>query len=82
MRPTKACHGLPDVPARVLKFACWSPAVSFSVSVKGPWTMRLAPRLCGVATVRSIQTSQGVRVKGEFDKNWLLFLGATLRYQF
>jgi len=28
------------------------------------------------------QTSQGVRVKGEFDKNWLLFLGGTLRYQF
>ena len=28
------------------------------------------------------QTSQGVRVKGEFDKSWLLFLGATLRYRF
>lgn len=28
------------------------------------------------------QTSQGVRTKGEFDTNWGLFLGGTLRYQF
>ena len=28
------------------------------------------------------QTSQGVRVIGEFDKNYVLFLGATLRYVF
>ncbi len=28
------------------------------------------------------QTSQGVRAKGEFDENWGLFLGGTLRYEF
>lgn len=28
------------------------------------------------------QTSQGVRAKGEFDSNWSLFLGGTLRYEF
>ncbi|MCZ6565593.1 MAG: outer membrane protein transport protein [Gammaproteobacteria bacterium] len=28
------------------------------------------------------QTSQGVRVKGEFDKNWGIFLGTTLKYEF
>ncbi|MDH3609785.1 MAG: outer membrane protein transport protein [Gammaproteobacteria bacterium] len=28
------------------------------------------------------QTSQGVRAKGEFDDNWGLFLGGTLRYEF
>jgi long-chain fatty acid transport protein len=28
------------------------------------------------------QTSQGVRAKGEFDSNWILFLGGTLRYEF
>lgn len=28
------------------------------------------------------QTSQGVRSKGEFDTNWILFLGGTLRYVF
>jgi long-chain fatty acid transport protein len=28
------------------------------------------------------QTSQGVRVRGEFDNNWILFLGGTLRFQF
>ena len=28
------------------------------------------------------QTSQGVRAKGEFDKNWGLFLGATLKREF
>ena len=28
------------------------------------------------------QTSQGVRAKGEFDKNWGLFLGGTLKYEF
>ncbi len=28
------------------------------------------------------QTSQGVRAKGEFDTNWGLFLGGTLRYEF
>jgi long-chain fatty acid transport protein len=28
------------------------------------------------------QTSQGVRTKGEFDSNWSLFLGGTLRYEF
>ena len=28
------------------------------------------------------QTSQGVRVAGDFDSNWILFLGGTLRYQF
>jgi long-subunit fatty acid transport protein len=28
------------------------------------------------------QTSQGVRAKGEFDTNALLFLGGTMRYVF
>jgi hypothetical protein len=28
------------------------------------------------------QTSQGVRAKGEFDTNWIFFLGGTLRYVF
>jgi hypothetical protein len=28
------------------------------------------------------QTSQGVRVKGEFDTNAILFLGGTIRYAF
>jgi long-chain fatty acid transport protein len=28
------------------------------------------------------QTSQGVQAKGEFDKNYILFLGATARYHF
>ena len=28
------------------------------------------------------QTSQGVRAKGEFEENWGLFLGGTLRYEF
>jgi len=28
------------------------------------------------------QTSQGVRAKGEFDDNWGVFLGGTLRYEF
>ena len=28
------------------------------------------------------QTAQGVRAKGEFDKNWGLFLGGTLRFEF
>jgi len=28
------------------------------------------------------QTSQGVRVKGEFDTNYVVFLGGTARYQF
>ncbi len=28
------------------------------------------------------QTSQGVRAKGEFDTNWGVFLGGTLRYEF
>ena len=28
------------------------------------------------------QTAQGVRFKGEFDKNFALFMGATLRYEF
>lgn len=28
------------------------------------------------------QTSQGVRTKGEFDKNWGLFLGGTLSWEF
>lgn len=27
-------------------------------------------------------TVQGVRVKGDFDNNYLLFLGGTLRYVF
>jgi len=28
------------------------------------------------------QTAQGVRFKGDFDKNYFLFLGSTVRYQF
>lgn len=28
------------------------------------------------------QTSQGVRVKGEYDNNWVLFFGGTLKYEF
>jgi len=28
------------------------------------------------------QVAQGVRFKGEFDKNYILFLGGTLRYRF
>ncbi len=28
------------------------------------------------------QTSQGVRTKGEFDTNWIFFIGGTLRYVF
>ena len=28
------------------------------------------------------QTAQGVRFKGEFDKNFALFMGATLHYEF
>ena len=28
------------------------------------------------------QTSQGVRVKGDYDNNWILFLGGTLKYSF
>ena len=28
------------------------------------------------------QTAQGVRFKGEFDNNYALFIGGTLRYEF
>ena len=28
------------------------------------------------------QTAQGVRFKGDFDNNYILFLGGTLRYRF
>ena len=28
------------------------------------------------------QTAQGVRFKGEFDTNYALFVGGTLRYEF
>ena len=96
VRPTKACHGLLDVPARVLKLARWSSAASFDLPVdeqfkisasmfrqrEGAVDYALGAALMWAGNGAIDQISQGVRVKSEFDKNWLLFLGGTLRYQF
>ena len=60
--------------------------VKFSAAMlrrgKGPLDYAFGATLIWGGDGKIDQTSQGVRAAGEFDKNWLLFLGGTLRYEF
>jgi long-chain fatty acid transport protein len=70
---------------RTLDFAVdemWKLSGSYGWKGKGKFDYAVGATLYLVGDASIDQTSQGVRVVGEFDKNMFLFLGGTLRYAF
>ncbi len=57
-------------------------SASYSRNTGGRLSYGIGATLMNAGDNAIDQTSQGVRVKGDFDKNWLLFVGAHLRYEF
>lgn len=54
----------------------------YIVERENKWDYALSASLVYFGDGKVDQTSQGVRTKGEFDKNWLLFLGGNIRHEF
>lgn len=57
-------------------------SASYSWTGKSALDYSLGASLVAFGDTKIDNTVQGVRVKGEFDSNWLLFVGGTLRYVF
>jgi long-chain fatty acid transport protein len=76
--PVKDKHRTLDFPVdEILKLAG-----SYAWEGKNDFDYSLGATLYMVGDADVDQTSQGVRTKGDFDNNMLLFLGGTLRYVF
>jgi len=54
----------------------------YIVQRENKWDYGLSASLVYFGDGKVDQTSQGVRTKGEFDKNWILFLGGNIRHEF
>lgn len=60
----------------------WTLSASYAWSGKGQLDYAVGASLLYSADTDIDQTSQRVRVAGNFDSNWILFLGGSLRYRF
>jgi long-chain fatty acid transport protein len=60
----------------------WTISASYVWAGKGKIDYAIGGSLLYSGDADIDQTSQGVRVAGDFDSNWILFLGGTLRYRF
>ncbi len=60
----------------------WTISASYVRAGKGKIDYAIGGSLLYSGDADIDQTSQGVRVVGDFDSNWILFLGGTLRYRF
>lgn len=76
--PVKDKHRTLDFPVDEM----FKLAASYGWEGKNNFTYSIGSTLYLVGDAATDQTSQGVRTKGEFDSNILLFLGGTLRYVF
>ena len=54
----------------------------YIVQRENKWDYGLSASLVYFGDGKVDQTAQGVRTKGEFDKNWILFLGGNIRHEF
>ena len=57
-------------------------ATGYIKEIEDSWDYSLSASFIYFGDGKVDQTSQGVRTKGEFDKNWGLFLGGTIRHEF
>ena len=57
-------------------------STAYIVQRENKWDYSLSASFVYFGDGKVDQTSQGVRTKGEFDKNWGLFLGGTIRHEF
>jgi long-chain fatty acid transport protein len=60
----------------------WTISASYGWSSKGRFDYAIGGSLLYGGDAAIDQTSQRVRVAGDFDSNWIFFLGSTLRYRF
>jgi long-chain fatty acid transport protein len=60
----------------------WTISASYGWTGKGRFDYAIGGSLLYGGDANIDQTSQRVRVAGDFDSNWIFFLGGTLRYQF
>ena len=60
----------------------WTISTSYAWSGEGQFDYAVGASLLYSGDADIDQTSQGVRVAGDFDSNWILFLGGSLRYRF
>jgi len=57
-------------------------ATGYIVEREDKWDYSLSASFVYFGKAKIDQTSQGVRAKGEFDKNWGVFLGGNVRHEF
>lgn len=57
-------------------------ATGYIVEKENQWDYSLSASFVYFGDGKIDQTSQGVRAKGEFDKNWGIFLGGNIRHEF
>jgi long-chain fatty acid transport protein len=60
----------------------WTISASYAWTGNGRFDYAVGGSLLYGGDADIDQTSQGVRVAGDFDSNWILFLGGALRYRF
>ena len=60
----------------------WTISASYGWTGKGRLEYAIGGSLLYAGDADIDQTSQGVRVSGDFDSPWIFFLGSTLRYRF
>jgi long-chain fatty acid transport protein len=60
----------------------WTVSASYGWTGKGRFDYAIGGSLLYSGDADIDQTSQGVRVTGDFDSNWIFFLGGTLRHRF
>lgn len=60
----------------------WKFSAAYGREGKGNWSYALGATLMYGGDAKTDQTAQGVRFKGDFSNNFILFAGGTLRYVF
>ena len=60
----------------------WKVSAAYAWNRKGNLDFGLGATLLYAGDAKTDQTAQGLRFKGDFDNNYILFAGATLRYIF